>query len=147
MFLVYGGKFLSRKTVPNWVTSVSPMTKRLKRTCRSGWDNSQKTSMLRVSTHWKSDGTSVSMLGEDMSRNKCFFFSGSNVTCFTFYIRLWPIYWLSLIVQYPSFKKLKFLKWFSSCYMRRGGWTDRQDKYNMRIFATFRCESTKLWLI
>jgi hypothetical protein len=30
--------------------------------------------MLRVSTpHWQSDRTSVSMLMEDMSRNKCFF--------------------------------------------------------------------------
>jgi hypothetical protein len=35
--------------------------------CGNGRDNSQKTSMLRVSTH----GTSVSML-VDMSRNKCF---------------------------------------------------------------------------
>jgi hypothetical protein len=29
--------------------------------------------LLRVSTHWQSDGTSVSILAEDMSRNKCFF--------------------------------------------------------------------------
>jgi hypothetical protein len=35
--------------------------------------NSQKTSMLRVSTQWQSDGTSVSVLVEDMSINKCFF--------------------------------------------------------------------------
>jgi hypothetical protein len=28
------------------------MTKRLKRRFGSGWDNSQKTSVLRVSTHW-----------------------------------------------------------------------------------------------
>jgi hypothetical protein len=32
-----------------------------------------------------------------MSRNKCFLFPGSNITCFTFYILLWPIYWLSLL--------------------------------------------------
>jgi hypothetical protein len=25
------------------------------------------------------------------------FFLGSNITCFTFYIHLWPIYWLSII--------------------------------------------------
>jgi hypothetical protein len=30
--------------------------------------------MLRALTHWESDGTSVSELVEDMSRNKCFFF-------------------------------------------------------------------------
>jgi hypothetical protein len=28
---------------------------------------------------------------------KLMFFPGLNVTCFTFYIHLWPIYWLSLI--------------------------------------------------
>jgi predicted CDP-diglyceride synthetase/phosphatidate cytidylyltransferase len=32
-----------------------------------------------------------------MSRNK-FFMSGSNIACFTFYIHLWPIYWLSLVL-------------------------------------------------
>jgi hypothetical protein len=29
--------------------------------------------MLRVLIHWQSDGTSVLMLVEDLSRNKCFF--------------------------------------------------------------------------
>jgi hypothetical protein len=33
MFPVYGGKILSHKTVHNWVTNVSLMTKRLKRIC------------------------------------------------------------------------------------------------------------------
>jgi hypothetical protein len=36
MFPVYGGKCLSPKLVQNWVTNVSPMTKRLKRRCESG---------------------------------------------------------------------------------------------------------------
>jgi hypothetical protein len=36
MFPVYGGKFLSRKAVHNWVANVSLMTKRLKRKCGSG---------------------------------------------------------------------------------------------------------------
>jgi hypothetical protein len=35
------------------------------------------------------------MLVEDMSRNK--FFPVSNITCFTLYINLWPIYWLYLV--------------------------------------------------
>jgi hypothetical protein len=31
-------------------------------------------------------------------------FSGSNITCFTFYIHLWPIYWLSLVdKKIPTF--------------------------------------------
>jgi hypothetical protein len=86
MFSVYGGKCLLRKGVHNCVANVSLMMKRLKRRCGSGGDNSQKTSMLRVSTHWQSDGTSVSVLMENMSRIKCF--SGANITFFTFYIRL-----------------------------------------------------------
>jgi hypothetical protein len=36
-------------------------------------DNSKKTYVLRVSTHWESDGISVSVWVEDVSRNKCFF--------------------------------------------------------------------------
>jgi hypothetical protein len=28
--------------------------------------------MLRVSTHWKNDGTGASLFVEDVSRNKCF---------------------------------------------------------------------------
>jgi hypothetical protein len=38
--------------------------------------------VLRVST-------SVSILVEDMSRNKCLFLSGSNIKCFTIYIHSW----------------------------------------------------------
>jgi hypothetical protein len=52
MFSVYDGKFLSFKAVHNWVASVSLMRKRLTRRCGSSWDNSQKTPLLRVSTHW-----------------------------------------------------------------------------------------------
>jgi hypothetical protein len=69
---------------------------RLRTTGHGGWFACKKTSVLRISTRWKSDRTNVSMLIEDMSRNKCFF-PGSNFTCFTFYIYLWSIYWLSLV--------------------------------------------------
>jgi hypothetical protein len=55
------------------VANVSLITRGLKRMCGSGWDNSQKTSMLPVSTHWQSDVASLSVLVEDMWRNKCFF--------------------------------------------------------------------------
>jgi hypothetical protein len=51
MFPVYGEKCLSRKAVHNWMANVS-MMKRLKRRCGRARENSQKTSMLRVSTHW-----------------------------------------------------------------------------------------------
>jgi hypothetical protein len=52
IFHVYGVKCLLSKAVQNWEANVSLMTKRLKWSCGSGGDNSQKTSMLRVSTHW-----------------------------------------------------------------------------------------------
>jgi hypothetical protein len=52
MFPVYGGKCFSRKAVHNWVAKVSLMKRRLKRRCGSGCDKKQKTSVLRVSTHW-----------------------------------------------------------------------------------------------
>jgi hypothetical protein len=58
---------------------------------RRGWnggaemaETSQKSSMLRVSTQWQSYGTSVSMLTEDMSRNKCFFPQSSNIIILRF---------------------------------------------------------------
>jgi hypothetical protein len=35
MLSVYGGKYLSRKAVYNWVANVSLMTKMLKRRCKS----------------------------------------------------------------------------------------------------------------
>jgi hypothetical protein len=35
-----------------FVANISPMTKRLRRRCGNGQDNSQKTYMLRVSMHW-----------------------------------------------------------------------------------------------
>jgi hypothetical protein len=54
------------------VANFSLVTKSLKRRCGSDWDNSEKTSVLRASTHWQSDGTIVSMLLEDMSRNNFF---------------------------------------------------------------------------
>jgi hypothetical protein len=93
MFLVYDGYCFSRKAVHSWVANVSLMAEKLKRGCRSGWDNSQKTSILWVWTHWWSDGTSVSVLVEDMSRNKCFFFfPGSNITFFTFYISICDLF-------------------------------------------------------
>jgi hypothetical protein len=49
---VYNGKCLSRKAVHNWVAKVSLMTKRLIWRCGNDRDNSQETSVLRVSTHW-----------------------------------------------------------------------------------------------
>jgi hypothetical protein len=43
----------------------------------------------------------IYVLVEGMSRNK-FFFSFEYITCFTFYIHLWPVYWVSLVSLTPS---------------------------------------------
>jgi hypothetical protein len=57
MFTVYNGKCLSRKAVHNWVEKFSEMTFEGHRLCPircgSGWGNTRKTSMLRISTHWQ----------------------------------------------------------------------------------------------
>jgi hypothetical protein len=89
MFPVYGGKCLSHKPFNNWLEEFSQG--RLKaaddaqpsRPVAQVVDTTVKRlPMLQVSTHWQSDGTSVSMLAEDMSRNKCFFqVRKSNALC------------------------------------------------------------------
>jgi hypothetical protein len=52
IFPVYGGKCLSRKAVHNWVEIFSQGRSKVADDAPSGRDNSPKTSMLRVSTHW-----------------------------------------------------------------------------------------------
>jgi hypothetical protein len=88
MFHVYGGKCLSRKAVRTWMANVSLKTKRLKRRCGRGWDNSQKTSVSSIGhmhqCWWR------------VYREICVF-QGSNITNFTFCIHLWPIYGLLLV--------------------------------------------------
>jgi hypothetical protein len=73
-FLCYGEKCLSRKAVHNCVANVSLMTKRLKRRRGNGWVNSQRLLCCGFWCTGKAIGQSVSMLVEDMSRNKRFFF-------------------------------------------------------------------------
>jgi hypothetical protein len=86
------------------VAHFSLIAKRLKRSCGSGWNNSQKTSVLRASTHWWSDGTSISMLVEDMSRNARYF--QVRISHVLHFISLcdiftdFPLYWESLILDH-----------------------------------------------
>jgi hypothetical protein len=85
----------------------------MKRKCGSGWHNSQKTFALRVSTRWKRDGTSVSMLVGDMSRNSWFFqVRISNVLCV-----------ISIFYPFtdsPSYYQLWLLTWKESINLQRG---------------------------
>jgi hypothetical protein len=62
--------------------------------------------------------TRVWMLVKDLSINKCFFFSVSNITCFTLYINWWHIYWLSLIFSSKPEGSAEDL--FSSLQLRWG---------------------------
>jgi hypothetical protein len=62
---------------------------------------SQKTSILRVSTHWLSDGTNISMLVEDISRKKRFF-----QVLISYVLRFISIY--DLFTDSPSYLKLFF---------------------------------------
>jgi uncharacterized protein (UPF0147 family) len=89
VFPVYGGKCLSRKAVHNWVRKFKDVRKsqmmpeQVRKWLRQQSEDFYAAgldTLVRV-------GTSVSMLVEDMSRNN-FFFPGSNITCFTFYIHL-----------------------------------------------------------
>jgi hypothetical protein len=77
IFPVYGRKCLLRKGVHNLVKKFSRGRSKVTDDARPSAEVAEttvKTSMLRVSTQWQSEWTSVSMLVEDMSRNKCFFF-------------------------------------------------------------------------
>jgi hypothetical protein len=89
-FPVYGGKCFSCKVVHSRVKKFPQG--RLKVTddeteVRNWLRQQSRTSMMRVLMHWQRDGTGVSMLLEDMLRNK-YFFPGSNITCFAFYSHL-----------------------------------------------------------
>jgi hypothetical protein len=97
MFPVYGGKCLLRKAVHDWVRWRSSLkdvrkTQMLKRSYRSGWDNSEDVCAAGF------DGRVYQFWWRICREIIVFFFSGSTLTCFTFYINLWSIYWLSLVV-------------------------------------------------
>jgi hypothetical protein len=86
MFRVYGGKCLVTYSCSQMCGKHFADDEEVETEVRKWLRQQSKDSMLWVLTHWKSVGTSVSMLMEDMSRNKCF--SSSNITCFTFHIHL-----------------------------------------------------------
>jgi hypothetical protein len=79
------------------VADVSVMTKRLKRRCGSGWDNSQTLLCCGFRRTGKAMGQVYQCRWRICREINTYFFPGSNITCFTFYIRLWPIYWLTLL--------------------------------------------------
>jgi hypothetical protein len=92
MFPVYGEKCLSHKAVHNWVEKFSQGRSKVADYARQGAEvaetTDKKTSILRVSTHWYCGGSSVTVLLDDISRNRCIFFRLE----YMFYIHFLPIY-------------------------------------------------------
>jgi hypothetical protein len=60
----------------------------------------KNTFMLRVSTNWLIEGTSVSMLMEDMLRNKMFFPPRFDYHMFYVLCQFVTIYWFSLLYSW-----------------------------------------------
>jgi hypothetical protein len=92
---------LLRKAVHSWMQNVSLRTKRLKRRCESGWDNSQKTLCACFDALVKRWDRCINVGGGYVE--KLLFCPGSNIACFAFYIHLWPIYWLFLLIPRAIF--------------------------------------------
>jgi hypothetical protein len=97
MFPVYGGKCCHMKrfragwqTFPWW---------------RTGWDGGAEVAETTVTRllwcGFRRTGNAMGQVYQcwwRIRREINISFSGANITCFTFYIYLWPIYWLSLAV-------------------------------------------------
>jgi hypothetical protein len=94
MFPVCGRKCLSRKSVHNWVEKRGKCfadEKEVETEVRKWLGQQSKDFYAAGFDALVKHGTSVSVLVEDVSRNKCFF-PDSNIACFTFCIHLRPIY-------------------------------------------------------
>jgi hypothetical protein len=86
IFLVYSGKCLSHRAVHNWLANVS-LTKRLTPSAEVA-ETTVKTLLCRGV--WRTGKALRQVLS--MLMEKYIFFTGSNITCFTFYIYLLLIY-------------------------------------------------------
>jgi hypothetical protein len=100
-FLVYGGKCSSRKAVHKWVEKFSKnnwYSKMMPTRYGIGWDSSQK--LLRCG--FRRTGKAMRQMYQCWWRiyREIKVFPDSNITCFTFYIHLRPIYWLSLVILF-----------------------------------------------
>jgi cell division FtsZ-interacting protein ZapD len=95
MFSVYGGKCLSCTAVHNWIEKFSQGRSKVANHARTDRTvqnaTGAKTSMLRVSTSWQSDGISVAVLAKDMSKDKSFLQVRISLL-FALYIHLCHIY-------------------------------------------------------
>jgi hypothetical protein len=74
IFPVYAGKCLSRKAVDNCVEKFSQRRSNVADDARSGEEVAETTAKRLLGCGFRRTGTGVSVLVEDMSRNKCFLF-------------------------------------------------------------------------
>jgi hypothetical protein len=99
MLSVYGGMCLSRRAVHSWVEKFSQLRSKVADDARSCAEVAETTvkrlpccGFLRTDKGiWQAYNVGGGYVEIEM------FFPGSNITCFTFYINLCPIYWLSLV--------------------------------------------------
>jgi hypothetical protein len=90
----------------------------MKRWCGIGWDNSQKLLCCGFRRTGKATGQ-VYRCWWRICREINVFFSGSNITRFTFYIHLWPIYWLSLVETTWKHKRRALCVKKNGCVMNK----------------------------
>jgi hypothetical protein len=103
IFPVYCGKCLSRKAVRKWVNKFSQGSSKVagdETEVRNFLKQQSKDLCCRI---W---GTGEAM-GQEYHRwwricREIKVFPGLNITCFPFYIHLWPIYWLFLVYKANS---------------------------------------------
>jgi transposase len=91
MLSVYGGKCLSRKAVYNWVENFSEGGSKVAYDARSGAEVAGIKFKILLCCGVRRTGKAMGQVYQCWSRNKDFLFPVSNITCFTFYIHLWPI--------------------------------------------------------
>jgi hypothetical protein len=91
MFPVYVEKCLSRKAVHNWVAHFSLITEVRK------WLRQQSTLLC---CGFRRTGKAMGQVYQCWWRicREINVIPRFNITCFTFYIHLWPVYWLSLVI-------------------------------------------------
>jgi hypothetical protein len=95
MFSVYGVKLLSLKTIPPWWQTF--------RWRHRGWNAGAEvaeTTVIRLlCCGFRRTGKAAEQVYQCWWRicREINVFRGSNIMCFTFYINLWPVCWLSLV--------------------------------------------------
>jgi hypothetical protein len=109
MFPVYGGKCLSRKTVHNWWQTFCWW----RLIWNGGAEVAEATVKRLLCCGFRRTGKAMGQVYQCWCKicREINFFSGWNITCFTFYIHLRPVYWISLLNEGTnwSFGNIRFL--------------------------------------